>query len=181
MSPLCLAYITPLFRLYLPFLPQVLPVALVGLVMLILTIKYRRAGPSLELHAAIFEETTQLVHNAEPSSPLLHHMDMTAMDAEAFHVGLADSHEVSKYMLDTYNDHSRELRMGAWVHNDTLHFELYANYTADYPAPNTSGVVGPLLDAVRAVAAGTLLRCAHRRELDWNEGRATTQPNDYGE
>ena len=32
----------------------------VGLVMLILTIKYRRAGPPLRLHAAIFGETTQL-------------------------------------------------------------------------------------------------------------------------
>ena len=44
---------------------QLLPVLLVGLVMLILTIKYRRAGPSLRLHAAVFgEELTQLVHNA---------------------------------------------------------------------------------------------------------------------
>ena len=156
MSPLCLAYITPLSRLYLPFLPQVLPVALVGLVMLILTIKYRRAGPSLELHAAIFEETTQLVHNAEPSSPLLRHMDMTAMDAEAFHVGLADSHEVSKYMLDTYNDHTRPQRFGALVVNDTLHVHLFANWSR---SRLDAAEGGRLLEPLREVAAGALLSC----------------------
>ena len=94
---------------------QLLPVLLVGLVMLILTIKYRRAGPSLRLHAAVFgEELTQLVHNAEDDSPWLPSLEQAdAMQLDPYHVGLADSQQVSEYLLDTFNDHSRPPRFGA--------------------------------------------------------------------
>ena len=140
---------------------QLLPLALIALVMMTLTIKYRPAGPAIRMHAALYAGTpTQLLHNVDEASPLMVQLDPDVV-SPAYH-GVADSNELSRYMLNTYNDHSRELRMGAWVHNDTLHFELYANYTKDNPAPNTSGVVSPLLNAARAVAAGTLLRCAQR-------------------
>ena len=43
------------------------------------------------------------------------------MRLDPFHVGLADSQQVSEYLLESYNDHSRAPRFGAFVLNDTLH------------------------------------------------------------
>jgi hypothetical protein len=141
-------------------------VLLVALVMLILTIKFRRAGPSLRLHAAVFgEELSQLVHNAEDDSPWLASLDEAdEMQLVPFHVGLADSqqasnpephtspnpnphpkatpapnfipspnpdpspshHQVSEYLLESFNEHSRPPRFGALVLNDTLRVRLLA-------------------------------------------------------
>ena len=70
--------------------------------MLILTIKFRRAGPALGLHAGIYGERTQIAHNAQPDSPLLRHLDLESADAAAFHVGLADSRQVGGAYLYIY-------------------------------------------------------------------------------
>ena len=131
---------------------QLLPVLLVGLVMLILTIKYRRAGPPLRLHAAVFGERTQLVHNAEADSALLSTLDSAAlkeMQLDPFHVGLADSQQVSEYLLESYNDHSRAPRFGAFVLNDTLHVRLLADWTA---SRISAAEGGRLLAPLREVA-----------------------------
>tara|TARA_B100000780_G_scaffold131226_1_gene92008 strand:- start:63 stop:605 length:543 start_codon:yes stop_codon:yes gene_type:complete len=131
---------------------QLLPVLLVGLVMLILTIKYRRAGPPLRLHAAVFGERTQLVHNAEADSALLSTLDSAAlkeMQLDPFHVGLADSQQVSEYLLESYNDHSRAPRFGAFVLNDTLHVRLLADWTA---SRLSAAEGGRLLAPLREVA-----------------------------
>ena len=64
------------------------------------------------------------MHNAEADSPLFSTLDGAArseMRLDPFHVGLADSQQVSEYLLESYNDHSRAPRFGAFVLNDTLH------------------------------------------------------------
>ena len=54
------------------------------------------------------------VHNAEHDSPWLPSLEQAdAMQLEPYHVGLADSQQVSEYLLHTFNDHSRPPRFGA--------------------------------------------------------------------
>ncbi len=41
------------------------------------------------------------------------------------HVDASDSRNLSRYLLDTYNTHEREVRMGAAVVSDTLNIQIH--------------------------------------------------------
>ena len=71
------------------------------------------------------------------------------MRLDPFHVDLADSQQVSEYLLESYNDHSRAPRFGAFVLNDTLHVRLLADWTA---SRISAAEGGRLLAPLREVA-----------------------------
>ena len=94
---------------------QLLPVALVALVMLVLRVNVPLAGPPIQMHAGLYASRTQIVHNFAAGSPEEAHM---RLDADLVRANVNDSEQLSLFLLATAQEHRD--RMGAFVHDDQL-------------------------------------------------------------
>ena len=147
---------------------QVLPLGLVALTLLILTVEDPRVGPALKMHAGIFQRyrwnalapdpPTEFVSTAPQSTELLRQMNTSALVWH--HVNAPDSLNLSHYLLDTYNSHVREIRMGAGAVADTIFLNVHVG-NAQSPA---RGITVPaLLPAENGVLAAAVLGCSQSR------------------
>ena len=134
---------------------QVAPVGLVALVMLILTENVPLSGPAIPMNAALYSgdragatagsDQTQLLHNAPPPSPppspaagvaahLVSHLNTSALSLQSSTA--ATSAALGTQLLDEYNNHSRHIRMGALVFDDTIHATIGLNLRTPPPPPS---------------------------------------------
>jgi hypothetical protein len=107
---------------------QVLPIGLVALILLILTLEDPRVGPALRMRASIYQRTRWGASSADPptefvateprSYEMLRHFDADALTW--MHRSSPHSHNLSRYLLDSYNSHPGSVRMGAAAVRDAL-------------------------------------------------------------
>ncbi|KAL3893167.1 MAG: hypothetical protein SGPRY_014416, partial [Prymnesium sp.] len=107
---------------------HLVPTVLVALTLLLLTIQDPRVGPALLMSSAMYKQAsfngggaqpTQFVCNQPNSSAVLRSLDPSLQQFE-LNSSLTTSREMSSHLLATFNNHSRSVRMGAGVLNDTL-------------------------------------------------------------
>ncbi|KAL1523856.1 hypothetical protein AB1Y20_018777 [Prymnesium parvum] len=127
------------------FTQQLLPVALVALVMLILGINIPIVGPRIRMDAGLFVPRSELVHNIPPASsnssavrsfvnatatsasPHDEHISLEYLErnSDLRYVELEDSLEASDFLLQTASQNSSAGgRYGALVVNDRLHLSF---------------------------------------------------------
>jgi len=98
------------------------------------------------------------VSTAPQSTELLRQMNTSALVWH--HVNAPDSLNLSHYLLDTYNSHVREIRMGAGAVADTIFLNVHVG-NAQSPA---RGITVPaLLPAENGVLAAAVLGCSQSR------------------
>ena len=167
---------------------QVAPVGLVALVMLILTVNVPLSGPAIPMNAALYSgdragatagsDQTQLLHNAPPPSPspsppgvaahLVAHLNTSALSLQRSTA--ATSAALGTQLLDEYNNHSRHIRMGALVFDDTIHATVGLNLS-DATAAAVTALVQPIVEplvglcAQRLLPPEPLMRCSPRSRL----------------
>ena len=148
---------------------QLLPVGLVALILLILTIEDPRVGPALQMHAGLYQTNaqfnlqggevsvppTQFVSNAPQSTEMLRYFNNSALVWEE--LSSVDSRQLSSVLLASYDEHGREVRMGAAQTFDTLHLNLDASTAAGEVAANQAAA--DLLPSAAGSIGATLLGC----------------------
>jgi len=147
---------------------QVLPVVLIALVLLILTIRDPRVGPAIRLDASLYTigsqavQRTQFVHNVPLNHPIMARLNASAL---SFYPVEGNSADISRYLLDTYNDHDRDLRIGSLAMPDMLSVNITAALSSfeewrGAMGGNATGAAGTGAAAdVGAAALRSLLRC----------------------
>lgn len=131
------------------FFTIILPVMLVALVILVLTFNVIAAGPPLEMSPAIYENaySSSSASGSGPSSEVLiggeaRHSSIQYLAMEpimshdyptskvTYMDKVATSEDMSRYLLESYNDHDHPVRYGAFSLEDSVLLNVTLNFTA---------------------------------------------------
>lgn len=130
------------------FFTIIVPVLLVALVILVLTANIVVAGPPMEMSPALYKDAYSV--STEHSTQVLFAGGSSARDATSVHTeflfmdsGLTHDYpnahfklldmstaDLSRYLLETYNDHDHPTRFGAFSVDDGVEVSVNLNFTA---------------------------------------------------
>jgi hypothetical protein len=116
------------------FFQVLLPAVLIAVVLLILTIKPKIAGPSIPMDMGLYRKygASQILYSTEAPAADTWKVVQQPLSSDMHVWKYSDaggSYNMSDFMLATYNDHKRNTRLGAYVFDD----RLFYNITVDWP------------------------------------------------